>query len=137
LLAAETSEGFRAAFSLGGSPVFDHPEAYERFAPLPFDRADAQEVRLRSSAPFFKSITRPTFYFEGSGQSAVGAAQWMADQAALAQVPLKALIAMQANHFSLVAPLTELIAKKILADTGPQTNIDFSQAEIDGLVVEP
>ncbi len=43
---------------------------------------------------------------------------------------------MQADHFSILAPLTELLAKKILTDSGPTTTIDFTQQEIDALRVE-
>ncbi|MEO7329627.1 MAG: prolyl oligopeptidase family serine peptidase [Minicystis sp.] len=136
LLAAEKSDGFRAAFSLGGSPVFDDPQTYARYGGVPFDPTNHDETLLRSSAPFVRSVRRPTFYFEGSGSSSVGAAQWMADQAAESGVPFQAFVALQADHFSILAPLTELIAAKILADTGPTTNIAFTQDEIDRLRVE-
>jgi hypothetical protein len=39
-----------------------------------------------------------------------------------------------ADHFSTLAPLTRLIAKKILADTGPVTNIDFTERELAAAV---
>jgi hypothetical protein len=60
----------------------------------------------------------------------------MADEATKAGVPLKAFLAIQADHLSILAPLTELIAKKILTDSGPATTIDFTQQEIDALRVE-
>lgn len=136
LLAAEKSDGFRAAFSIGGNSLFRDPESYDRYGGVPFDPTDAAEVLLRSAAPFVRSIRRPTFYFEGSGSGHVGLAQWMADRAAQAGVPFKAFTAMQADHFSILAPLTELLAKKIVADTGVAPNIGFTQEEIDGLRVE-
>lgn len=136
LLAAEKSDGFRAAFSIGGDPLFDSPESYDRYGGVPFDYSDDREIRLRSASSFWRSIRRPAFYFEGSGSSSVGLAQWMGDKAAQAGVPFKAFVAMQANHFSILAPVTELIAKKILADSGPSTNIGFTQDEVDALAVE-
>ncbi|WP_437945008.1 prolyl oligopeptidase family serine peptidase [Sorangium sp. So ce296] len=136
LLAAERSDGFRAAFSIGGSPLFRDPASYDPYGGVPFDPTDAAEVLLRSAAPFVRSIRRPTFYFEGSGSSHVGLAQWMADRAAQAGVPFQAFTAMQADHFSILAPLTELLAKKIVADTGAAAKFGFTQEEIDRLRVE-
>jgi pimeloyl-ACP methyl ester carboxylesterase len=136
LLAAEKSDAFRAAFSIGGVTLYDGPEMYERFGGVPFDAADPREGLLRSAAPFVRSIRRPTFYFEGSGSSWFGAAQWMADRASQSGVPFQAFLAMQADHFSILAPLTELIARKILADSDPVTNMRFTQDEIDGLEVD-
>lgn len=134
LLAAELSDQFRAAFSIGGDPVFS-PEGYERFGGVPFDSRQAQEVDLRSSASFVHSIRRPTFYFEGRSVS-VGAAQWMADEAARRGTPFKAFVALHANHFDILAPLTELLARKILTDTATASGIEITQEEIDNLVVE-
>jgi pimeloyl-ACP methyl ester carboxylesterase len=135
LLASELSDRFRAAFSLGGSPLFNDPETYDRYGGVPFDAKNAEEKRLRSAAPFFRSIRRPTFYFEGARSSYVGLAQWMADEATKTDVPFQAFTALMADHFTIVAPVTELIAQKILADTGSATNISFTQAEIDELPI--
>ncbi|NVB83589.1 MAG: prolyl oligopeptidase family serine peptidase [Kofleriaceae bacterium] len=135
LLAAEKSESFRAAFSIGGQPVIEDLRGYDRYGGVPFDGDNENERHLRSAAPFVRSIRRPTFYFEGAGASSPGAAQWMEDQAADAKVPFRSFIALQADHFTILAPLTELIAAKILADTGPTTNIAFTQQEIDALKV--
>ena len=41
-----------------------------------------------------------------------------------------------ATHFSALYPTTHLIAKKILEDTGPETNIKFSADEVDRLAGE-
>lgn len=35
-----------------------------------------------------------------------------------------------ADHFSTLAPLTRLIAQKILTDKGETTNIDFTEREL-------
>ena len=135
LLAAERSDRFRAAFSIGGDPLFDDPETYARYGGVPFDANDATEKLLRSSAPFVRSIQRPTFHFEGGGYPSVGIAQWMEREARKVDVPFRSFAALQADHFSILAPLTELIAQKILADTGPTSTISFASQEIAALEV--
>jgi hypothetical protein len=44
--------------------------------------------------------------------------------------PFRALIVPGANHFSILEPLTRLVAKKILQDTGPTCNITLDAAEV-------
>lgn len=138
LLAAERTDGFRAfraAFAIGAEAVFDDPDSYKRYGGVPFDAGNATEALLRSSAPFVRSIRRPTFHFEGGGYSSVGIAQWMEHEATKAGVPFRSFVALQADHFSILAPLTELIARKIVADTGPTGRISFTAKEIDTLAV--
>jgi hypothetical protein len=36
----------------------------------------------------------------------------------------------EATHFSLLAPLTALVAEKIVADTGARMNMHFTHAEV-------
>jgi hypothetical protein len=38
-----------------------------------------------------------------------------------------------ATHFSILAPGTALIARKIVSDEGPTTNIAFTEAELANL----
>ncbi len=38
-----------------------------------------------------------------------------------------------ATHFSILAPVNKLIAKKVLADTGTETNLSFTEAELNQL----
>jgi hypothetical protein len=38
-----------------------------------------------------------------------------------------------ANHFSILAPTTRLIASKVLHDDGPATNLTFSEEEVNKL----
>lgn len=135
LLAAERSDRFRAAFSIGGDPLIDDLEVYKRYAGVPFNPNDATELLLRSSAPFVRSIRRPTFHFEGGGYRSVGIAQWMVRDAHKVEAPFHSFAVLQANHFSILAPLTELIAQKIVADTEPTSEISFTHEEIAALQV--
>jgi len=135
LLAAERSNRFRAAFSIGGDPLFDDPETYQRYGGVPFDPSNATEALLRSAAPFVRSVAQPTFHFEGGGYPSVGIAQWMAREASKVGAPFHSFAALQADHFTILAPLTELIAQKILADAGPTSAIRFTDEEIAALEV--
>ena len=135
LLAAERSNRFRAAFSIGGDPLFDDPEIYRRYGGVPFDPSNATETLLRSAAPFVRSIAQPTFHFEGGGYSSVGIAQWMEREAGKVDAPFHSYAALQADHFTILAPLTELIAQKILTDAGPTSAIHFTDEEIAALAV--
>jgi hypothetical protein len=40
-----------------------------------------------------------------------------------------------ADHFSTLAPMNELIGKKILADTGTESKITFTKEEVSKLFV--
>jgi hypothetical protein len=35
------------------------------------------------------------------------------------------------SHFSILFPMTRLIARKIISDTGPTTNVAFSESELN------
>jgi hypothetical protein len=41
-----------------------------------------------------------------------------------------------ANHFSLLAPTTRLIAGKLLRDDGPAANLDFTEDEVNRLFLK-
>jgi pimeloyl-ACP methyl ester carboxylesterase len=62
LLAAASTDKFRAAFSLGGDPILSAEHAYPE---APFEVSSPREHELRSPARFVSQISRPTFYFEG------------------------------------------------------------------------
>jgi hypothetical protein len=76
-----------------------------------------------------------TFHFEGGGSRSVGIAQWMEREARKVAIPFRSFAALQANHFTILAPLTELVAQKIVADTTPTSEIAFTNQEIAALVV--
>jgi acetyl esterase/lipase len=130
LLGSELSTAFRAAFSIGGDTDLVN------IRDVPFDRHDEKELAVRRAAPFVRAIRVPTFYFEGSRGATFGSAQWMAARARESNTPFYAYPVRQASHFTILAPLTELLARKILADTGATTNVQFTQTELDALAVE-
>jgi hypothetical protein len=75
------------------------------------------------------AIKRPTFYLEGEQSFATDVVE-MERRAREAGVPFEAFPVKAGNHFNILAPMTELVAKKILADTGSDCSIRFSAEEL-------
>jgi acetyl esterase/lipase len=126
LLVAEATDRFRAVFSFGpASDVSNYDSEY-----IPFDTSNRREVELRSPGRWLGSIRGPTFVFEGTDSpgniGALKAMQRASTNPAVHFLPVKG-----ADHFSILAPTNQLIARKILADTGPTTNIAFTEAELN------
>jgi hypothetical protein len=126
LLAAASSGRFRAVFSFG--PVEDIG-LYGQ-AQLPFNINDDQERRLRSPIRWLSSIKTPTFVFEGhkGNASSLKEMSRVCKNPAVKFTPLKG-----ADHFSYLAPMTQLVSEKIQRDTGGVCNIEFTNAEISKL----
>jgi hypothetical protein len=129
LLAACATDKFRAAFSFGGNPdigrMFSDGKGSRN---VPFDFKVKEEVRLRSAIHFVGAIRRPTFYFEGERSSYNEDAARM--EKAAAGAPFKAFMIRGGDHFSILDPLTRMIAAKIVADTGPTCSIAVTAAEL-------
>lgn len=117
MLAAASTDGFRAVFAFG--PV-DHVAGYgPEF--LPFDLQNAREFELRDPIRWLHSIRSPTFVIEGTGDGNLSCLRTIQRTS---KNPLVRCVAVPGrDHFGVLAPLTEQIARKILADTGPTTNI--------------
>jgi acetyl esterase/lipase len=127
LLVAESTDRFRAVFSFGpASDVSYYPPEL-----IPFDTSNPREVALRSPGRWLSSIHGPTFVFEGTRQGNLASLQAMAK--ATNNPAVHFLPVQGATHFSILAPTNALIARKILADTGPTTNITFTEQELNQL----
>lgn len=130
LLGNESIKGFRAAFSLGGIPDLKlRIEGGRMKVAVPFDQNDQKEFALRSPRTFIASLKSPTFYFEGE-ESYWPEFDEIQAVAKNKQAPLQVFEIKQADHFNIITPVTQMIAQKILADTGTQSNIDFSSEDI-------
>jgi dienelactone hydrolase len=119
LLVAEASARPRAVFSFGGMLDMAHDIARGggSAAPHAFPIDNPREVDLRSPIRFVSDIQTRTYYFEGLRSSADRAdAKVMADIARTASVPFSAQIIEGGDHSSILKPLLELIAKKVVAD---------------------
>lgn len=128
LLTAECSGRFRAVFAFG--PVSDVDRDYAGF--LGIDTTDPRELTLRSPGRWLAGIASPTFVFEGDHD----ANTWdlRALRAANSNPWAHFYIVPRASHFSILAPATALIARKINADVAQRFNIAFEQAELDFLL---
>ncbi len=119
LLAAESSDGFAGVFALG--PV----SAVSEYGTdgFPFKASNLKEIEMRSPILWLADIKTPTFVLEGTGGNYVSllALQWQSKN------PKISFCAIEGeDHFTIIAPLTELIAKKVLAGEA----ITFAQEEL-------
>lgn len=127
LLAAVSSDRFRAAFSFGG--MIDGVQTLgdgEGYGNTPYDPNSKLDHRLRSPMRYASFIRRPTFYFEGGEYYDEGSAGLM---------KLRAMkhfesFHLPGDHFDILRPITQLVAEKIVQDTGAQCNIRFNEAEL-------
>jgi len=126
LLVAQSSPRFRAVFSFG--PVDDVSGYGEESGFVPVDLSNEQEVKLRSPGFWLSSIASPTWVLEGSDDGNRISLLIMRMES---KNPLAHFLEIKgADHFSVLAPTNELIAQKILRDTGAITNISLSESEL-------
>ncbi|MBE1236719.1 prolyl oligopeptidase family serine peptidase [Phaeovibrio sulfidiphilus] len=134
LLGNEYVDGFRAAFSIGGiADLKQHVRAGGFAARAPFDDADDTEFLLRSPGYFLRSVKSPTFHFEGA-QDWVRTFEDLNELAEQESIPFQAFRIHGADHFSVIHPVTRMLAQKILKDTGDQTDIAFTEDDIREIV---
>jgi len=129
LLVAECSDRFRVVFSFG--PAEDVAGYGPRSGFLPFDLSNPQEVRLRSPGHWLDSIQSPVFVIEGTQKGNLDSLQAM--ERTNKNPKVKFLPVRAATHFSLLAPANRVIAQKILADDGPETNLTLIEDELSKL----
>jgi dipeptidyl aminopeptidase/acylaminoacyl peptidase len=122
LLVAACSDRFRAVFSFG--PVSDVSEYKSEY--LPFDKENPREIEIRSPGHWLHSIQSPTHVFEGnrkpSNITSIAVMMLSSTNPKLHFHPING-----EDHFSILAPTTELVARRILADQGMITNIAFPE----------
>jgi alpha/beta superfamily hydrolase len=127
LLVAESTDQFRSIFTFG--PISD-VRAYGADA-LVFDISKPKEFDLRAPVKWLNAISKPTFVFEGTNKPSN-----IVHLNILLKVSTNPLIHFYSipgkNHFSTLAPITKIIAAKILLDNGPSSNIQFTQEELEG-----
>lgn len=129
LLAAEMGRPFRAVFSFG--PTDDVTEYGKEV--LPFDMSRRREGDLRAPRYWLHGIRSPVFVFEGTDPpSNVGSLEALEEAS---QNPLVRFHAIPGGtHFTILEPMTRLVAAKILADRGVASNMEFTEAELNGVV---
>jgi acetyl esterase/lipase len=130
LLAAASTDRFRAVFAFGA--VAD-PRHYGTNGCLPDGKPEA-EYAARAPARWMGSIVTPTLVIEGEHGGNTEDFPALHEHAS----PVVKFAAIPgANHFSVLAPATEAIARAILADTGPRVSITLDTAAITRGVEPP
>ncbi len=114
LLVAESGTRFRAVFAFGPvARISDYGTD-----DFPFNPDKRREVDLRSPIHWLHSIQTSTFVLEGStGRSNIDSLLELKRANRNQRVSFHPIAGK--DHFSLVAPYSRLIAKQIVADTGP------------------
>jgi acetyl esterase/lipase len=130
LLTSEISPRFRAVFSFG--PVSDIRSYPSEF--VPFDATIRREWVVRSPGLWLHCIESQVFVFEGTKAGNLDSLQTMASRATNTKVQFFPVEG--ASHFSILAPVTRLIADKVFRDNGKASNITFTKEELDNVMAK-
>lgn len=129
LLVAESSPRFRCVFSFG--PIDDVANYGPDSGFLPIDIYNRKEVEIRSPIYWLSSIKSPVWVFEGTNGGNIG--PLLAMKRASTNPNVHFIPISGATHFSTLGLTNELIAKKILSDTGEACSISFTEDELNHL----
>ncbi len=124
LLAAEYTDKFRAVFCFGAVDDIK----YHNNSQFTFDTGKEEEYIMRSPIHWLEDIKTPTFLIEGRDGNGSNLER-MRD--ATDNENLHCYVLEGADHFAPLAPITPLLAEKILADTGAESNISITQEELE------
>ena len=126
LLVAESSDRFRAVFSFG--PVEDVSGYGADSGFTPFDISNRKEVELRSPGYWLDTIQSPVWVLEGT----TGNSDSLRAMAKATHNPRAHFIEIRgASHFATLAPTNELLAKKVLQDTGEVSELSITSEEVN------
>jgi pimeloyl-ACP methyl ester carboxylesterase len=131
LLAAESTDRFRATFAFG--PVAD-PRQYGDGGCLPATVSDIEAVP-RSPVDFLRDIRTPTFVIEGARSGNAGVFPLL--KKAKGPAPVEFRLIPDADHFTALASATEALAAQILADTTSQPSIEVDVKAIAARAAKP
>lgn len=124
LLAAEYTDKFRSVFCFG---AVDQVK-YHNNSQFTFDQENEEEFVMRSPVHWLDNVKNPTFLIEGSEGNSINLKNI---QRASENENISCYIVEGADHFSVLAPVTRLLADKILEDTGEEPSITVTQEELD------
>lgn len=131
LLASEYTDKFRAVFAFGAVDKIE----YHNNSQFTFDTGNKEEYKMRSPIYWLDSVKSPTFLIEGSDGNS---ANLRNIERTSKNENIHCYVIENADHFSVLAPLTRVAAQKILADTGAEPNISITQEELDAAMkMEP
>lgn len=125
ILVAASSDRFRAVFAFGpADDVAGYDSKY-----LPFDTSNPREFELRSPIHWLHAMRVPVFVFEGTVRGNLDSLQAM--ERASTNPKIRFHSVKGADHVSVLAPTARLIARKILSDDGPESNIMLTAEELN------
>lgn len=124
LLAAEYTDKFRAVFCFG---AVDEVK-YHNNSQFTFDTSDEMEYTMRSPIHWLEDVHTPTFLIEGSEGNADNLRNI---ESTSKNDQIHCYLIEGADHFAALAPVTQLLAEKILADTGSQCAISLTMEELE------
>lgn len=129
LLAAEYTDQFRAVFCFGAVDEIK----YHNKSQFTFDTSNPEEFAMRSPIHWLEDVKTPTFLIEGidGNSDRLKAMEEKSDNE-----NIRYYIIDGADHFSVLAPVTELLAQKILNDTGKEINLSITQEELEKAMEE-
>ncbi|MCL2337910.1 MAG: prolyl oligopeptidase family serine peptidase [Firmicutes bacterium] len=130
LLASEYTDKFRAVFSFG--PV-DEIKNHNK-SQFTFDLNNPEEAKLRSPIYWLSDIKSPTFVIEGADGN-LDCLRNM--EKATQNKNIHFFKVNGTDHYGTLAPITRLLAAKILKDTGAKVNITLSQQELQEAMKQP
>lgn len=122
MLVGECSDRYRAVFSLG--PVASPLQYGGDF--LYCDSNDADEISVRTPALWLHCVKTPMFVFEGADRGNWDAAEMMLERNSNPKIQFFKVPGH--DHFSVIAPLAEVLAKQIV-----EGQINVTQQVVDGL----
>lgn len=124
LLASEYTDKFRAVFAFGAVDKIE----YHNNSQFTFDTDNKEEYKMRSPIYWLDSVKSPTFLIEGSDGNSTNLKNI---ERTSKNDNIHCYVIEGQDHFSVLAPLTRVVAQKIIADTGTEPNITITQEELD------
>jgi acetyl esterase/lipase len=129
LLTAEMDGRFRSVFAFG--PVADVAGYGPGYLPISYKKE--MEIKLRSPVYWLDGIKSRTFVLEGTEQGNADQVKLLATRTS--NPAMSFFTVPRASHFSVLAPTTKLIARKIVEDRG--TGITITASELANLIPAP
>lgn len=129
LLAAEYTDKFRSVFCFGAVDEIK----YHNNTQFTFDTTDDDEYTMRSPIYWLDDVKTPTFLIEGSEGNGDNLLRM---KEATQNENIHCYLMEDADHFAPLAPLTRLLAQKILEDTGEEPSIALTQEELDAAMAQ-
>jgi len=124
LMVAEASKRFRAVFSFG--PVANLRD-YGSMLPVNFEKISFAEQLVRAPYYWLPSVQSPVFIIEGDDGN-IDSLEFLRSKSS--NPYLKFLPVKGATHFTILAPVNDLIARKILLDDGAVSNLNLTESEM-------